>query len=97
MTTILCKMLHSQIKANLEKMKQGRDQAENCDILDNIKTEALFVLCCVWAFGGCLTEKDNKDYRKDFSGFWKNEFKTVKFPSKGTVFDYFVNIEEGGF
>ena len=49
-------------------------------------------MCCIWAFGGCLTEKDNKDYRKEFSSFWKKEFKSIKFPSKGTVFDYFVKI-----
>lgn len=62
-------------------------------ILDNIKTEAIFVMSAIWAFGGCLTEKDNKDYRKEFSSFWKNEFKGVKFPSKGTVFDYFVCMD----
>jgi len=52
------------------------------------------VMCSIWSFGGCLTEKDKKDYRKDFSSFWKNEFKQVKFPSKGTVFDYFVDLNE---
>lgn len=54
-------------------------------------------MCAVWAYGGCLSEKDNKDYRKEFSGFWKNEFKSIKFPSKGTVFDYFVDIEASNF
>nr|SYZ35238.1 PtDNAH9b [Paramecium tetraurelia] len=50
-----------------------------------------FVYCCVWAIGGVLSEKDSIDYRKDFSNWWKGEWKTsVKFPSKGTVFDYFV-------
>lgn len=51
----------------------------------------------VWAFGGCLAEKDNKDYRKEFSSFFKNEFKGVKFPSKGSVFDYFVQIDQNSF
>lgn len=54
--------------------------------------EYLFVYACVWAIGGCLAEKDSIDYRKDFSNWWKSEWKTsVKFPSKGTIFDYYVD------
>jgi len=33
---------------------------------------------------------------ENFSLFFKNEFKSVKWPTKGTVFDYFVeNLENG--
>jgi len=28
------------------------------------------------------------DYRVEFSKWWVSEFKVVKFPSQGTVFDY---------
>merc|ERR1719482_1552234 len=52
--------------------------------------EYWFAFCCIWAAGGCLSEVDGVDYRKQFSNWWKNEMKTIKFPSKGTVFDYFV-------
>jgi dynein heavy chain len=53
--------------------------------------EYIFVFALIWALGGVLTEKDGQDYRKEFSNWWKAEWKTsVKFPSKGTVFDYFV-------
>ncbi|CBZ52837.1 GA26239, related [Neospora caninum Liverpool] len=52
--------------------------------------EYAFVFCCIWACGGCLHEKDGIDYRRQFSNWWRNEWKTIKFPSKGTVFDYFV-------
>lgn len=31
------------------------------------------------------------DYRLEFSKWWVNEFKTVKFPSQGTVFDYCID------
>lgn len=42
-----------------------------------------------------MAEKDSIDYRKDFSNWWKSEWKTsVKFPSKGTIFDYFVDQSE---
>ncbi|KAF4753676.1 hypothetical protein FOZ63_015508, partial [Perkinsus olseni] len=52
--------------------------------------EYWFCFCMVWAVGGCLAEVDGIDYRKQFSTWWKQEMKTIKFPSKGTVFDYFV-------
>jgi dynein heavy chain len=90
MTKILCCLFESLMNQNLEFMKQQQDAKDSKWILDNAKTESLFALALVWAFGGCLAEKDNKDYRKEFSSFFKNEFKGVKFPSKGSVFDYFV-------
>ncbi|MBN3294079.1 DYHC protein, partial [Polypterus senegalus] len=33
------------------------------------------------------------DYRMDFSRWWSKEMRTVKFPSQGTVFDYFIDPE----
>lgn len=31
------------------------------------------------------------DYRVEFSKWWINEFKTIKFPSQGTIFDYYID------
>jgi hypothetical protein len=33
------------------------------------------------------------DYRVEFSKWWIAEFKTIKYPSQGTVFDYFIHPE----
>lgn len=33
------------------------------------------------------------DYRVEFSKWWVTEFKTIKFPSQGTVFDYYIDPE----
>lgn len=33
------------------------------------------------------------DYRVEFTKWWVNEFKTVKFPPGGTVFDYYIDSE----
>lgn len=55
--------------------------------------EYLFVFACVWCIGGGFAEKDGKDFRKEFSNWWKDKWKQIKFPSKGTVFDYYVDIE----
>lgn len=58
--------------------------------------EYLFVYALVWAIGGCLAEKDGVDYRKEFSAWWKGAWKTaVKFPQKGTIFDYYVDSAPG--
>lgn len=80
--------------------------ASLCSILEIILREEFsnieyaFVFCITWCCGGALAEKENFDYRKEFSNWWKSEWKTAaKYPSKGTVFDYFVNSPknpEGG-
>eukprot|EP00928_Gymnodinium_smaydae_P048229 TRINITY_DN3222_c2_g1_i2.p1 TRINITY_DN3222_c2_g1~~TRINITY_DN3222_c2_g1_i2.p1 ORF type:complete len:2601 (+),score=892.36 TRINITY_DN3222_c2_g1_i2:138-7940(+) len=68
-----------------------------CSLLDNLinaaALEALeywFVFCLTAAIGACLCEVDGVDYRKNFSNWWKGEMKTIKYPSKGTIFDYYV-------
>lgn len=33
------------------------------------------------------------DYRVEFTKWWVTEFKTVKFPTQGTVFDYYIDPE----
>lgn len=33
------------------------------------------------------------DHRAEFSKWWLTEFKTVKFPSQGTIFDYYIDPE----
>lgn len=53
--------------------------------------EYSFVFCFIWACGGCLHEKDGVDYRRQFNTWWRNEWKTIKFPSKGTIFEYYVD------
>ncbi|XP_039611034.1 LOW QUALITY PROTEIN: dynein heavy chain 11, axonemal-like [Polypterus senegalus] len=55
--------------------------------------EIYFVFACVWAFGGALFQDQLIDYRMDFSRWWSKEMRTVKFPSQGTVFDYFIDPE----
>lgn len=71
-----------------------------CKLLESIfKTtdvkgpEYVFVFACIWCIGGGYIEKDGKDYKKEFSNWWKDKWKVIKFPSKGTVFDYYVDIE----
>ncbi|XP_062482469.1 dynein axonemal heavy chain 17 isoform X3 [Pezoporus occidentalis] len=59
--------------------------------------ELYFVFACTWAFGGALFQDQLMDYRLEFSKWWLNEFKTIKFPSQGTIFDYFIHPESKRF
>ncbi|RDD42081.1 Dynein beta chain, ciliary [Trichoplax sp. H2] len=55
--------------------------------------EIYFVFAAVWAFGGAMFQDQLVDYRVEFSKWWVSEFKTIKFPSAATVFDYQVDRE----
>ncbi|XP_057668614.1 dynein beta chain, ciliary [Diorhabda carinulata] len=55
--------------------------------------ELYFVFCCVWAFGSAMFQEQATDYRVEFTKWWLNEFKTVKFPTGGTIFDYYLDHE----
>ncbi|XP_033732158.1 dynein beta chain, ciliary-like [Pecten maximus] len=55
--------------------------------------ELYFVFACVWAFGGVTFQDQLVDYRVEFTKWWTTEFKTVKFPIQGTVFDYYIDNE----
>jgi dynein heavy chain len=71
-----------------------------CKLLQNIiyhnqvkGLEYIFVFACIWCIGGGYIEKEGKDFKKEFSNWWKEKWKIIKFPGKGTVFDYYVDIE----
>ncbi|XP_043570859.1 dynein axonemal heavy chain 17-like [Chiloscyllium plagiosum] len=59
--------------------------------------ELYFVFTCVWGFGGTMFQDQLVDYRVEFSKWWVNEFKSVKFPSQGTIFDYYIDSESKRF
>lgn len=59
--------------------------------------ELYFVFCCVWAFGGACFQDQLIDHRVEFTKWWTNEHKAVKFPSGGTVFDYYIDPESKKF
>uniref|UniRef100_A0A8C3PC88 Dynein axonemal heavy chain 11 n=1 Tax=Chrysemys picta bellii TaxID=8478 RepID=A0A8C3PC88_CHRPI len=53
--------------------------------------EIYFVFACVWAFGGALFQDQLSNYQAEFSHWWLKEMKAVKFPSQGTIFDYYLD------
>ncbi|NIG60506.1 dynein [Pontoporia blainvillei] len=55
--------------------------------------ELYFVFAAIWTFGGAMVQDQLVDDRAEFSKWWLTEFKTVKFPSQGTIFDYYIDPE----
>ncbi|KAF5277248.1 hypothetical protein FQR65_LT00356 [Abscondita terminalis] len=55
--------------------------------------ELYFVFSCVWAFGSAMFQEQTTDYRVEFTKWWVNEFKNIKFPAGGTVFDYYIDTD----
>ncbi|KAK6170907.1 hypothetical protein SNE40_019193 [Patella caerulea] len=55
--------------------------------------ELYFVFASVWAFGGVMFQDQLADHRVEFTKWWTTDFKTIKFPHQGTVFDYYIDSE----
>ncbi|ODN03963.1 Dynein beta chain, ciliary [Orchesella cincta] len=55
--------------------------------------ELYFVFATVWAYGSACYNDQILDHRLDFSKWFQSEFRSVKFPQGGTVFDYFIDQE----
>ncbi|XP_034948410.1 dynein beta chain, ciliary-like [Chelonus insularis] len=55
--------------------------------------ELYFAFACIWAFGSVMFKDQLIDWRNEFSKWWINEFKTIKFPSEGGVFNYYIDNE----
>ncbi|XP_043280985.1 dynein beta chain, ciliary-like [Venturia canescens] len=55
--------------------------------------EIYFAFACIWAFGSATFKDQLIDWRNEFSRWWVSEFKAVKFPSSGTVFNFFIDSE----
>ncbi|XP_078035556.1 dynein beta chain, ciliary-like isoform X7 [Augochlora pura] len=55
--------------------------------------ELYFVFACIWAFGSATFQDQLVDWRNEFNKWWQVEFKTVKFPPGGNIFNYFIEDE----
>ncbi|XP_068619246.1 dynein beta chain, ciliary-like [Battus philenor] len=55
--------------------------------------ETYFVFAVVWGFGSALFQDQLVDWRNEFSKWFCNEFKQIKFPLSGNVFSFFIDPE----
>ena len=53
--------------------------------------ELYFVFAAVWAFGGGLANEGMTNFRNEFSKWWRIEWKAIKFPDAGLVYDYYID------
>lgn len=53
--------------------------------------EQYFCFAAIWGFGSACFQDQLLDWRNEFSKSWMAEFKDVKFPSVGTVFNYYID------
>eukprot|EP00050_Salpingoeca_kvevrii_P003770 m.233351 g.233351 ORF g.233351 m.233351 type:complete len:4592 (-) comp10879_c0_seq1:411-14186(-) len=79
MVNTLCKLL--ELLLTPENTPEGASKEDY---------ELYFAWAAVWAFGGAMFKDQLIDWRDEFSKWWVTEFKNVKFPSGGTVFDYYI-------
>ncbi|XP_043280370.1 dynein beta chain, ciliary isoform X2 [Venturia canescens] len=79
---MLCHLLHCLLTPELTATEFSKDHYE-----------LYFVFAAVWAFGSSMFQDQAVDYRVEFTKWWVNEFKQIKFPAQGTVFDYYIDSE----
>lgn len=82
-----------------------------CDLLESLLTpnnlpnacpkewyEIYFVFAVIWGFGSTLFQDQIIDWRNEFSKWWTNEFKFVKFPAdEGNIFNFYIDSETKAF
>lgn len=52
--------------------------------------EQYFCFAAIWGFGSGCFQDQLLDWRNEFSKSWVSEFKDVRFPAAGTVFNYYI-------
>lgn len=71
-----------------------KEQVRGAPPPDKKLVEFQFVFACVWAFGATMLQDKTVDFRTQFSKWWVSEWKTVNFPEKGIVYDYYVDEQQ---
>ena len=59
--------------------------------------ETYFVFALIWSYGSALFHDGQSDHRSEFSKWFMNEFKSMKFPVGANVFDVWVDPIAGEF
>ncbi|XP_055624142.1 dynein beta chain, ciliary-like isoform X3 [Toxorhynchites rutilus septentrionalis] len=55
--------------------------------------EIYYVFAVIWGFGSSMFQDQMVDWRNEFHKWWINEFKAIRFPPGGTVFNYYIDPE----
>ena len=83
---------------NLDCMLKDKWVKATEDLPDwKLRIETIFVFCAVWGFGGAFDIKDGINYRQQFNDYWKETFRTVKFPARNSIYEVWLDEEENCF
>jgi dynein heavy chain len=55
--------------------------------------EPRFVFAAMWAFGASMFEFEGVNYSEKFSKWWLSTFKSVKLPTRGSIFELYLDTE----
>ena len=73
----------------------GDDLASKAKVMGqeaaDLLLESYFVFALMWSCGGATFTDKQVDHRKAFNSFFKDEFKTIRFPDEGEIFDWVVD------
>jgi dynein heavy chain len=83
----VCYLLEGLLEIG-EKSLGGKSCATDPKLLEN-----LFIFATMWGLGSALLVDKNNDYRKQFDKWWREEWKQLRFPEHGLIFDYLVDPE----
>ena len=70
----------------------NRDRKKQVKGDDELYLWYYLLLCfaAIWSMGGILTDKNDINYKRNFSDWFTQNFKLHKIPPKGTIFDYYL-------
>ncbi|XP_037943923.1 dynein beta chain, ciliary-like [Teleopsis dalmanni] len=77
-------------KNNLQHSSKATDSLE-------LGLELLFIYATMWGFGSALYQDQIIDWHQEFHKWWTLEFKEVKLPTQGNIFDYSLDISTNKF
>ncbi|KAH8071804.1 hypothetical protein JL720_11303 [Aureococcus anophagefferens] len=93
------KYARRRVRDDVENLLRLLDATLTANELQSQRNVAItFSFCAVWALGSSLgIADDGKDCKRTFSEWWKKQFRNVQFPTKDTVFDYWLDTESMSF
>ena len=89
----LCKLLEAYIDKKEACISHDPKKPTKNEDDPYFAYDMIFCFCTIWACGAILAEKDGIDFRNNFSESFRSHFKEIKIPSKGTIFDYYVHVD----
>uniref|UniRef100_A0A1I8M0L3 Dynein heavy chain n=1 Tax=Musca domestica TaxID=7370 RepID=A0A1I8M0L3_MUSDO len=85
-----CNLLECLLDFNEEETEF--QHSSNPNNPHKLHLELIFVYAVLWGFGSALSQEHNIDWRREFQKWWCTEFKDIKLPSQGTIYDYHLDV-----